>query len=215
VVSISFSNNKVGCAVGINQTFFRTIDGGQNWSQLNNIPNVSYYDVIFIESEGWAVGENGTIIHSSNAGETWTPQISNTENALHAVCFTVNGLNGWAVGNNGTILYTSNGGATWYAQTSNVMSALMNVHFNNAYEGWAVGTGGAIVYTEDGGNKWINQSQEGNLNGVFAINENTCFACGNYNILFRTIDNGQTWEKLDPHIFPGDTGMYEYIQKFL
>ena len=39
------------------------------------------------ETEGWAVGEAGTILHTTDGGVTWTEQASGTVEALHAVKF--------------------------------------------------------------------------------------------------------------------------------
>ena len=56
-----------------------------------------------------AVGYRGTIVRSTDGGETWTRQASGTANWLRAVSF-VDSLNGTAVGDNGTILHTTTGG---------------------------------------------------------------------------------------------------------
>src|SRR6266513_3064886 len=65
---------------------------------------------------GWAVGDSGTIVHTSNGGSIWSPQTSGTSQALLGVAFP-DVTNGWAVGSAGTILHTSNGGTTWSPQT--------------------------------------------------------------------------------------------------
>jgi photosystem II stability/assembly factor-like uncharacterized protein len=77
---------------------------------------------------GWAVGDNGTIIHTSNYGETWRTQISGTGVQLNAVRF-VDSLHGFVLGNAGTVLYTSNGGSTWLHQTSGTSSNLYGAFF--------------------------------------------------------------------------------------
>ena len=51
---------------------------------------------------GWAVGDDGLILHTRNGGETWTRLNSNTSEALMSVTF-ANGSSGWVVGTNGTI----------------------------------------------------------------------------------------------------------------
>jgi photosystem II stability/assembly factor-like uncharacterized protein len=53
---------------------------------------------------GWAVGCDGTIIHTEDAGETWTPQIGETDEDLQSVSFG-SSRSGWAVGKNGAILH--------------------------------------------------------------------------------------------------------------
>src|SRR5437660_8132005 len=71
---------------------------------------------------GWAVGDGGTILHTSNGGSTWSPQTSGSNSSLLGVAFP-DATNGWAVGSPGTILHTSDGGSTWSPQTSGTGTA--------------------------------------------------------------------------------------------
>ena len=68
-------------------------------------------------STGWASGNLGTILGTSDGGATWSSQSSGFIGLLFDVRFT-DGANGWAVGTSGTILNTTNGGSTWSSQTS-------------------------------------------------------------------------------------------------
>src|SRR4030095_10428225 len=61
----------------------------------------------------WAVGDEGTILKSSDAGETWGVQSvfasSVPLNAVHAV----NKFVVWAAGDHGKVLFTTDGGGNW------------------------------------------------------------------------------------------------------
>jgi hypothetical protein len=52
---------------------------------------------------GWVVGENGTILSTTDGGASWKPQTSGTSNTLFGVQFSADGQRGWVVGQNGTI----------------------------------------------------------------------------------------------------------------
>ncbi|QLQ05322.1 MAG: hypothetical protein HZY76_03890 [Anaerolineae bacterium] len=93
---------------------------------------------------GWVVGNNGTIIRSTNAGDSWTTQASGTGADLNGASF-VDDYIGWAVGNGGTIRWTVNAGNNWAAQTSPVLDNLLHVDMVDAYDGWAVGANGTII----------------------------------------------------------------------
>ncbi len=58
---------------------------------------------------GTAVGAEGTILHTTDGGATWTLQSSGTTVPLSGVTF-VDANTGWAVGEGGTILHTTTGG---------------------------------------------------------------------------------------------------------
>ena len=53
--------------------------------------------------EGWAVGAEGTIIHTVDAGLHWTSERSETQHPLERVFFT-DKSRGWAVGFGGTVV---------------------------------------------------------------------------------------------------------------
>jgi hypothetical protein len=63
-------------------------------------------DVFFLPdgNTGWAVGEGGTIMKSTNAGYDWTRQVSSTSFSLNGVWFT-SATEGWAVGSSHTVLH--------------------------------------------------------------------------------------------------------------
>src|SRR5438132_2459181 len=63
---------------------------------------------------GWAVGDSGVIIHTSNGGAGWSIQQSGISDPIEDVFF-LNNFSGWAITNNfiingTTILTTTNGG---------------------------------------------------------------------------------------------------------
>ena len=97
------------------------------------------------ENTGWAVGDGGTIRHTTNGGNAWTGQSSGTTQSLKAVAFSDNN-NGWAVGAIGTIRATTDGGATWANQLSSTNYYLYGVTFADANNGWAVGDNGTILH---------------------------------------------------------------------
>jgi photosystem II stability/assembly factor-like uncharacterized protein len=112
--------------------------------------------VTFITArEGWIVGALGTILHTKDAGKTWSPQVSgSTGYTLNAVSF-VSATTGVAVGSAGRILRTVNGGTTWSAITASTGgSALNDVYFQDTLTGWIVGNGGVILRSTNSGSTW-------------------------------------------------------------
>ena len=73
--------------------------------QLNLLLGVSFTDA----NRGTAVGQNGTILRTTNGGATWARKTSGTSENLLSVSFT-DANSGTAVGANGTILRTNDGG---------------------------------------------------------------------------------------------------------
>ena len=66
------------------------------------------------DSEGWAVGNAGTLRHTINGGASWSIVTSGTAMDLYDVCFATPDT-GWAVGAAGVVLRTVDHGATMKA----------------------------------------------------------------------------------------------------
>jgi len=114
---VHFFNQLDGIVVGGDENDYSPIiikstDGGFTWNPIS-APGNSYYlrAVDFVGNEGWAVGRFGTIIHTTDGGNTWTFQPNPATNTLFDVDFSDN-LHGIACGQ-GIILYTTDGGQNW------------------------------------------------------------------------------------------------------
>jgi photosystem II stability/assembly factor-like uncharacterized protein len=101
---------------------------------------------------GTAVGDNGTILRTTDGGATWTRQTSGTTGILFGVscvdantCTVVGGMPLGAI-----ILRTTDGGCTWTLQTFGAQG-LRGVSCVDANTCTAVGDFGTILRTTTGG----------------------------------------------------------------
>ena len=114
---IHFFNVNEGIVVGgYDSTYvpivWKTTNGGSTWNPINLPGNVYYLRAVdFIDFEGWAVGKSGSIIHTTDGGDTWATQASPADSTLFDVDF-IDHQNGLACGYD-HILRTTNGGQTW------------------------------------------------------------------------------------------------------
>ncbi len=168
--------------------------------QSHRLTSVHFLDT----STGWAVGDAGTILKTTNGGINWIRQSCPAgTTALESVYF-ANANTGWAVGY-GIILKTTNGGTTWKVQRRVSGEWLMSVCFTNANTGWVVGSaeskGPVVLKTTNGGTTWKTQypDTEG-LESVHFIDANTGWAVGAdyenegaYDIS-KTTDGGASWK---------------------
>src|SRR5438094_3098479 len=79
----------------------------------NNLRGAAFVDA----NTGTVVGEYGTIVTTTDGGNSWTIQVSGTTQNLWAISFK-DSNNGTGVGEGGTILGTTDGGANWVSQIS-------------------------------------------------------------------------------------------------
>ncbi|MGU9857500.1 WD40/YVTN/BNR-like repeat-containing protein [Pseudomonas sp. LF245] len=161
-------------------------------------------DVVHAGKRLVAVGDRGHILYSDDQGATWTQAKVPTRQLLTAVFF-VDDKHGWAVGHDAQILASTDGGATWTQQYQDLKreSPLLDIWFNNANHGLAVGAYGALIETTDGGNTWadvsdrLDNEDQFHLNAIAFIKDAGLFIVGEQGSMFRSSDDGQTWEKLE------------------
>lgn len=110
---VFFFDNLAGVASGVlfdgTGALARTANGGTDWD--STLFSQGMQGIDFPKpATGFAVGYGGTILRSTDQGNTWSPQTSGSFFDLFDVHFASDGLTGLAVGATGTILRTVNGG---------------------------------------------------------------------------------------------------------
>ena len=131
-----------------------------------NALDASLRGVCFVDaSEGWAVGEEGLVLHTIDGGQTWEKQATATKGTLESVVFT-NPYEGWIVGHDdklpqdasGVVLYSKDGGISWKRILGGEVPALFSAQFEGK-NGWVLGKAnhrfpGGVLQTQDGGVTW-------------------------------------------------------------
>lgn len=153
-------------------------------------------------TEGWVVGNTGTILHTTDAGGTWAFQDAHTCADLQHVQF-VSASEGWITGEGNELLHTTDHGATWQSQTMNTTSALGELSFINPNEGWILLQGG-LLHTNDGGTTWTQINSSINGAAMAFSSALSGWVTGYFGDLFHTTDGGVTWT-------PQVTGVHENL----
>ena len=151
-----------------------------------------------------AVGERGHILYSDDEGRSWIQANVPTRQLLTSVQF-VDPRHGWAVGHDAQILASEDGGKTWSKQFEDLAreAPLLDVWFKDTRTGFAVGAYGTLLTTDDGGRHWLDISDrldnedQYHLNGIASIKDAGLFIVGEAGSMFRSRDDGQSWEKLE------------------
>lgn len=154
--------------------------------------------VYFTDSQhGWAVGEQGTLLSSSDGGAYWQEQDSHTQESLRAIFFLPDGLRGWVAGDGGTILATLDGGKSWQTQHdgSEVLVALL--FQADGLHGWAFSFNGSALVTEDGGKTWrLNEKIHLKLWATHQfLPDGHGWTAGDSGDIQTTTDFGEHWQK--------------------
>lgn len=147
------------------------------------------------ETLGFAVGTSGTILQTTNGGNTWLKLARPTSQRLNSVCFIEGTGDVVVAGDNGTILKKPAGTSTWSVQNIPQTVRLNEVVFLNQSIGIIVGDFGKILRTTDGGSSWnsVNSGTTFSLHAITHSEANTLIAVGDNGIILRGTNNGSTW----------------------
>ncbi len=216
--AVAFADAQEGWAVGAHGTILHTtnagvpdttyvppfgeLPGGVKRTRAQFSGTEAALNGVAIAASGtvWAVGDTGTIVRTTNSGQTWLPVRSGTSLRLNAVA--AEDAAAWAVGERGTIL--SWNGSAWTARTSGTAEELLAVDFATPSLGWAGGRNRTLLRTADGGRTWSSISTtlpaSAEIRGLSFTSADVGFAAtwdGAEGALWRTADGGGTWAKID------------------
>ena len=153
VNSMFFASPTTGYVFGSNVYggIQKTTNSGSTWVTQAHPTTTTLRSAYFINaSEGWVVGDSGTILKTSDGGAKWEQQVSGTNEKLQSVHFS-KATNGVIVGQNGIILKTIDGGTTWFSQLSNTTESLNSVHLLDRNVAYVTGNKNTIRMTRNGG----------------------------------------------------------------
>ncbi|MFC1481136.1 YCF48-related protein [Candidatus Neomarinimicrobiota bacterium] len=197
----------------------------QEWENQVSGTTEDLNDVFFWDSNtGWVVGENSTIAHTSDAGDSWTAQTSPIDTASLIKIQFLNPSNGYIAGNTsqgGIVLHSDDGGNTWTFLYHLQGYSFTDFTFINPDTGWITGgdifstlhpemNPGIILRTVDGGETWDLQFEQYVPSDAdsasvchavdFSDEYNGLALCDAHHDnfgstrLFRTLDGGITWD---------------------
>ncbi|MDH3267525.1 MAG: YCF48-related protein [Ignavibacteria bacterium] len=180
----------------------------QPWKILQSPVNVTLRKLTFVDSlTGWAAGEAGTIIRTTDGGIGWDVQNSSVQTFIMDIFFVDKNI-GWALTLkdefpfNSVILKTTNGGDDWSAENFPDSSKyIRTIFFFDSLNGFVGGS--YIGYTSDGGNTWTSAVIDSNMISGFPVfkfnflNRQFGYACGGRidvaGVVWRTTESGLNW----------------------
>ncbi|HSW54090.1 MAG TPA: YCF48-related protein [Ignavibacteriaceae bacterium] len=168
------------------------------WTEVHPlIPRVDYWGVHFVNADtGWAVGEGGAIIKTTNSGGKWIWYESGVGNTLRTVSAVNNGQRVIAAGDGGIILISEDAGETWSQLSSPTTRNLWNMQMITEQIGRIVGEGGASLKTVDGGYTWIQQSMPfptAPYWDLSFLDNEFGYICSSSGIVLKTTNGGGNW----------------------
>ena len=188
-------------AVGEYGNILLSDDDGKTWAQAKDVPTTVTLTAVHFADEktGWTVGHDTLILHTTDAGETWTKQFGGGEsdNALLSVFFK-DANHGWGVGAFNYTVETKDGGKTWTErQTLVPPSAQPAAGAAPAAPAASVEPFDPTKVKRPDDPYAAATGDENHLNQMFAgPDAQTLFVAAEAGAIYRSLDGGTTWAKI-------------------
>jgi photosystem II stability/assembly factor-like uncharacterized protein len=169
-----------------------------------------YNGVYFLDTQtGWIVGDYGTILHTTDGGESWSkkeckdiiPVLDEDEwwapvPSLFDITF-VDSKKGLICGINGIILVTEDGGSNWKKVPTDTKLAIYTIAAKGK-RAWAIGEKGNYLVSSDGGFSWkvvtgLIKTRKW-LRGISFSSADHGWIAGGMGTVMKTVDGGDNWE---------------------
>lgn len=193
-------------AVGANGVILLSDDQGATFRQAKHVPvsstltGVSFAD----DKKGWAVGQWGVILATSDGGETWSVQRLETDEdrPLFAVHF-FDASHGVAVGLWSLVLVTDDGGKNWMVQhmeppigSKKADLNLLGLFADAKGLVYATAERGQVLQSGNRGRNWryLDTGHKGSLWTGAALEDGVLLVGGQRGALLRSEDGGLSWK---------------------
>jgi len=183
-------------AVGERGIVLLSDDAGVNWRQVNTPVSVALTAVQFVsQSNGWAVGHFGIVLHTGDGGETWTKQLDGQQAAALALK---------AAEERAAIDPEGAGRALREAQylvSDGPDKPFLDVLFVNETTGFVIGAYNLIFRTDDAGKTWkswqahVDNPNAMHLYGIHAVGEDI-YIVGEQGVLLKSDRTGHHFKAL-------------------
>ena len=152
------------------QTILKSTDNGSNWNIIYDRPGPWLKSVYFFDTiKGYAVGDNGVILATTNGGGSWATVSAPVIRDFNSITF-INPDTGYIVGGSPsglcTILRTVNGGTSWVVIRDVTGGTLNDISFADADRGYIAGDSATVLKTTDGGLNWLPLTIDPGLSGT-------------------------------------------------
>lgn len=182
------------------------------WVQQISGVNTSLLDIDFVdENTGWACGDDGVVVKTTNGGFNWVQQNTGLFKRLEGID-AVDANTIYSVGWFQTIIKSTNGGSNWMVirdGPTGVGSTFFKCFFLNVNTGWLLRSSGYVLRTTNGGinfdSTFVNNAFP---RDVLFKDANTGVICGDGAWTVRSTDGGVSWFQIPLPLLTGAPNLY-------
>ncbi len=187
-------------------------DDGRNWRQVAEVPTRATLTAVTARGDAaWAVGHDGVIIRSTDAGRTWrlvhsNPYVAGSDDPHNGVplldVLFLDANRGFAIGAYALMLRTDDGGETWTDVTLPKSDGMIAAEVETAAAEEQADDDSWLMDAEE---LTIDEEADPHLNAIARLDDGVLFIVAERGAGYRSIDGGETWER---RTLPYDGSMF-------
>lgn len=178
-------NNGITWTVGAGGMLYQKLSLTASYTNVDSGTTEDLNDLEWAStSVGFAVGNNGTVVRTTDAGINWTPMTISSSNLLSISCFNQSAC--WAVGSLGAAYKTEDSGISWTNVSAKLDLSydLTDVYYSKLSSNnlWVIGDNGYFGATTNAGENFtmIDTGTNLRLHGLnFSTDESQALIAGN------------------------------------
>ena len=218
LLDVAFAGDRL-VAVGERGHIILSDDQGFNWSQAKQVPVISTLTAVYFadNNHGWAVGHDGVVLHTQDAGLTWVKQFDGfkanemvLQQAKQSKANYEKELNKAKIMGGARRLAKAEEdleNATYALEDAQIdfedksTKPLLDLWFKSPNEGFVIGAYGMIFKTLDGGQTWkdwsanVENPDRFHLNSIVHVDTGRLMIVGEAGLMLRSLDDGANWKK--------------------
>lgn len=202
-------------SVGLHGLIQRSTDAGRTWQQVDCPVSSDLVQVRFRdELNGWAVGHDAVVLHTSDGGNSWQLQLDGRR--LLTLLNTYYAPRADKGDESAALMLKEVAMAASSSATPGVLAApLLDVMFDELGNGFAVGAFGLLLHSTDNGQNWepwVERSDNERRMHLYGLAEHagTFYISGEQGLLLRLDSEQQRFVKIDTPY----TGTYFGVRAF-
>jgi len=172
------------------------------WQQPQPTGNFMWAVDFVDENTGYAAGDVGTVMKTTNGGVNWEVKIVDPNLKILGMDFYDSDLGFVSGTNNGSVYRTTNGGENWSLVLTAGVIAMWEINFPTRNTGYVVGLNGVIYKSTNSGLNWTQQSSLTSAN-LFTVDfiDSLNGVMGGSRFLAKTTNGGINWVNQNLNFF--------------
>ncbi|RAI95053.1 YCF48-related protein [Algoriphagus yeomjeoni] len=198
-VAISPLDIRILTIVGDSATALRSTNSGATFGKANlgatNTRNLKGLEFKPASNLVEAVGQDGYLISSTNAGSSYSQRLAGIRNDFTGTDFKTDRI-GHIIGQQGAVYITSNGATTVVSRPIPDLVDLVGLDYWNNSFGYVGSNSGKMFRTSNSGSSWVPvpaQTAE-TITGFYLFAPSVLYVTGTNGYIARSFDSGGTWD---------------------